>query len=132
DKDPFEEVAVDFTEGEWSLLDSAQKALCMEVMLEVSRDVAVLGDGDGLENENDKQLRSLTLQSAMSAKNHSISFTSSKILHRKFTESTDITSLQRIHKGDKPYKCLECGESFHGNIDLICHERIHTGERPYK
>ncbi|KAM3845111.1 neurotrophin receptor-interacting factor homolog [Vipera latastei] len=43
DTDPFEEVAVDFTEGEWSLLDSGQKALCMEVMLEVSRNMAALG-----------------------------------------------------------------------------------------
>ncbi|KAM3844426.1 neurotrophin receptor-interacting factor homolog isoform 2-T2 [Vipera latastei] len=46
DTDPFEEVAVDFTEGEWSLLDSGQKALCMEVMLEVSRNMAALEVGE--------------------------------------------------------------------------------------
>ncbi|KAK9405415.1 alpha-2-macroglobulin-like [Crotalus adamanteus] len=58
DSAPFEEVAVDFTEEEWALLDSGQKALCKEIMLEVSRNIATLAgdsDADELENENDKQ-----------------------------------------------------------------------------
>ncbi|KAK9405429.1 zinc finger protein [Crotalus adamanteus] len=59
---PFEEVAVDFTEEEWALLDSGQKALCKEVMLEVSSNMATMGDG--LENENDQQPRLMPMQTA--------------------------------------------------------------------
>ncbi|KAM3844427.1 neurotrophin receptor-interacting factor homolog [Vipera latastei] len=45
DTDPFEEMAVDFTEEEWALLDFGQKALCREVMLEVSKNMATQDGG---------------------------------------------------------------------------------------
>lgn len=35
-------MTVDFTEEEWALLDSRQKALCSEVLMEVSRNMAAL------------------------------------------------------------------------------------------
>ncbi|XP_058017539.1 zinc finger protein 287-like, partial [Ahaetulla prasina] len=47
----FEEVAVSFSEEEWSLLDPDQKALHSEVMLENHRNVVSLGN-DGQENQD--------------------------------------------------------------------------------
>ncbi|KAM3845048.1 zinc finger protein 263-like [Vipera latastei] len=51
----FTEVTVDFTDEEWRLLDSGQKALCREVMQEFSRNKDALDDVSM--NENDKEAR---------------------------------------------------------------------------
>ncbi|NXP68503.1 ZN708 protein, partial [Chloropsis cyanopogon] len=49
-----------------------------------------------------------------------------------FSQSSSLNLRKRIHSGERPYKCGECGKSFTISSLLICHQRVRAGERPYK
>jgi len=51
---------------------------------------------------------------------------------KKFSRTDELKRHNRIHTGDKPYKCEKCLRSFSRSDHLRTHTRTHTGEKPYE
>ncbi|MGH0131830.1 UNVERIFIED_CONTAM: hypothetical protein FKN15_048184 [Acipenser sinensis] len=51
---------------------------------------------------------------------------------RRLNHKGNLQNHQLTHTGENPYHCTKCGKTFRFATGLKLHQRIHTGEKPYE
>ncbi|XP_058026792.1 zinc finger protein 883-like [Ahaetulla prasina] len=133
----FEEVAVYFSEEEWSQLDADQKALHGEVMLENSRNLASLGFS-GQEDKNCKQECQAICPKegkAKFAEQMPPKCDETKQLQsgikKGFPQVIWLPNHTNINMGESPYQCMESGKNFNKSDHVISHKKKRSEEKIY-
>ncbi|XP_053144812.1 zinc finger protein 260-like [Hemicordylus capensis] len=135
----FEEVAVCFSEEEWSLLDPDQRALHREVMEETSGHLAWLGNRRTNRKKGKvHRRRTREKEKKNSAASEGTDFhavpvedkTSNRTLSGSIlTNKSHLGAHDSIDTRVKAYQCTVCGNSFRNWLNLYEHQKSHTGEK---
>ncbi|XP_037061515.1 zinc finger protein 120-like, partial [Peromyscus leucopus] len=126
----YDDVHVDFTWEEWTLLDPSQKNLYKDVMLETYRNLTIIGY-----SWEDHNIEEHCQSSRQHERNERSQTTEKPSVYNQCSKSiacqNKLQKHKRSHTGVKSFVHNQCDKAFACHSRLQMHERTHTGEKPF-
>ncbi|XP_038168556.1 zinc finger protein 120-like isoform X2 [Arvicola amphibius] len=127
----YDDVHVDFTWKEWTLLDLSQRNLYKDVMLDTYYNLTLIGYT--WEDRNIEEHCQSSKRHERPERNHpGEKFSVYNQYVKAFAYDRHLQRHESTLIGEKPFECHQCGKAFAYHSYLQRHGRTHTGEKPYE